>query len=60
MRSVGRRELESIERLLVLLLVKLGTSSKEIGLALGVDPSLVRRTFPVRGIKKFKGIPLSN
>lgn len=57
MMKLGRRiELEGIERLLILLLVKLGTSSKEIGLALAVDSSLIRKTFPVKDIKKFKGI----
>ena len=56
MKSGRRVELEGIESLLILLLVKLGTSSKEIGLALDVDSSLIRRAFPVKAIKKFKSI----
>jgi hypothetical protein len=56
MKSGRRIELEGIERLLILLLVKPGTSSKEIGLALDVDSSLIRKTFPVKQIKKFRGI----
>ena len=55
MKSGGRIELEGIERLLIILLVKLGTSTKEIGLALDVDPSLIRKTIPAKLIKKFKG-----
>ena len=54
MKSGRRIELEGIERLLIILLVKLGTSTKEIGLALDVDPSLIRKTIPAKHIKKFK------
>ena len=46
-----QRELENIRRLLVLLLVKLGTSSEEIGLALGIDPSAIRKWLPMKKIK---------
>jgi hypothetical protein len=56
MRTGGRSELQGLERLLILLLVQLGTSATEIGPALDVDSSLIRRTFPVRDIKEFKGI----
>ncbi len=55
MKSGRRIELEGIERLLIILLVKLGTSTKEIGLVLDVDPSLIRKTIPAKLIKKFKG-----
>jgi hypothetical protein len=47
------RDLESIKRLLILLLVKLGSSSAEIGGALGIDESVVRRLVPARKVKKF-------
>lgn len=46
------KELESIKRLLILLLVKLGASSPEIGSALGIDESVVRRLVPARKVKK--------
>jgi hypothetical protein len=47
------RQLEDIKRLLILLLVKLGSPSEEIALALQVDSSLIRRTIPTRRVKKF-------
>ena len=46
------KELESIKRLLVVLLLKLGASSQEVALALGVDSSVVRRMVPGKKIKK--------
>lgn len=46
------KEQESIKRLLILLLLKLGSTSDEIGLALGVDASVVRRLVPSAKIKK--------
>lgn len=46
------KELESIKMLLVLLLVKLGSDSKEIAMALGIDSSSVRHLMPIRKIKK--------
>ncbi len=49
-----RKELENIKRLLVALLLKLGASSQEVGLVLGVDSSAVRRMFAVKKIKKFE------
>lgn len=45
-------QLGEIKRLLVLLLLKLGSTSEEIGLALQVDSSLVRKMIPARQIKK--------
>ncbi len=43
---------EDIKRLLILLLLKLGSTSEEIALALQVDSSAVRRMLPARQIKK--------
>lgn len=54
MASAELKELESIKRLAVLLLLKLGASSEEIGTALNVDSSAIRRTFGVRKIKKIQ------
>jgi hypothetical protein len=48
-------DLELIKRLLILLLVKLGATSDEIGLALKTDSSTVRRLFPMRKIKPVQG-----
>lgn len=50
------RELENIKHLLILLLIKLGTHSEEIGLALKIDASGVRKMFPMRKIKTIKGL----
>jgi hypothetical protein len=43
---------ESIKRLLILLLLKFGATSQEIGAALGVDSSVIRKMLPIRSIKK--------
>jgi len=53
MKSEEPKEFNDIKRLLILLLLKLGSSSEEVGLALGVDSSVVRRMIPARSIKKF-------
>jgi len=50
----GQDDFRDVKRLLVLLLLKLGATSEEIGLALGVDPSLVRRMVPARKIRKIR------
>lgn len=47
-------ELQGIRRLLIALLLKLGASSEEIGTALGVDSSAIRKMFPVKKIKKMQ------
>lgn len=47
-------ELESIKKLLILFLFKMGTTSDEIGTALSIDSSAIRRMVPSREIKKFK------
>jgi hypothetical protein len=47
-----RSELEHIRRLLIVLLLKLGSDSKEIGIALGIDSSTVRKMFPVSKIAR--------
>jgi hypothetical protein len=46
------QELEAVKRLMILLLMKLGSTSEEIGTALDVDSSVVRRMVPGRNIKK--------
>jgi len=46
---------EDIKRLLILLLMKLGATSDEIGLALQVDSSAVRRMMPGTKVKKIVG-----
>ncbi len=56
MASAELKELENIKRLLIALLLKLGASSEEVGTALSVDSSVIRRMFPV---KKFKKVELS-
>jgi hypothetical protein len=50
--SVLVREVEAVKRLLILLLVKCGSTSEEIASALGVDSSVVRKTVPSRSVKK--------
>jgi len=47
---------EGIKRLLILLLLKIGTPSDEIGLALDIDSSVVRRMFPAKKIQKIKSL----
>ncbi len=48
-------DLEHIKRLLILLLIKLGATSDEIGLALKTDSSTVRRLLPMKKIKLIQG-----
>jgi len=50
--TASEEQLDEIKRLLVLLLLKLGSTSEEIALALGVDSSAVRKMIPARQIKK--------
>lgn len=52
MANTPEKQLEDIKRLLVLLLMKLGSPSEEIALALQVDSSLVRKAIPTRRVKK--------
>lgn len=51
------RNLEDIKRLLVLLLIKLDSTSEEIATALQVDSSVVRRMIPFRQIKRVAQTP---
>jgi hypothetical protein len=44
--------LEAIKRLLILSLMKQGADSKEIGLALNIDSSVIRRMIPSNKIKR--------
>jgi len=48
-------ELQSIKKLLIALLVKLGATSEEIGDILDIDSSRVRQIMPITKIKKFRG-----
>ncbi len=50
--SQGEKQLEDVKRLLVLLLLKLGSTSEEIALALQIDSSAVRRMLPASRVKK--------
>lgn len=45
-------DVEDIKRLLILLLMKLGSSSEEIGAALNVDSSAVRKLVSARKVRK--------
>jgi hypothetical protein len=47
-------DVEGVKRLLILLLLKIGTPSKEIGKALNINPSVIRRMLP--GIQKIKSL----
>lgn len=49
-----RENSEDVKRLLILLLLKLGATSDEIGTALRVDSSAVRKLVPGRKIKKIR------
>jgi hypothetical protein len=46
------RQLEDIKRLLILLLMKLGSTSEELAVALQVDASVIRRAIPARKVKR--------
>ena len=48
------KELGSIKRLLILFLIKAGTSQAEIATALCVDQTTVSLMFPARKVKRFK------
>ncbi len=54
MKPENQNGLEDIQRLLIVLLLKLGASSQEIGVALGVDSSVVRKMFSMKSIKKLE------
>lgn len=56
MRYTGLSEMEGVKRLLILLLLKIGAPSKEIGMALNVNSSVIRRMFPSSKIGKLKVI----
>jgi len=49
------KELQSIKKLLILLAIKSGATSEEIGQAIGVDSSSVRKMFPMKKTRKSKG-----
>lgn len=50
------QEIEAVKKLLVLLLMKLGTSPDEIGLALNVSGRRVRQLVPSGEIAKLKQV----
>lgn len=52
--TTDSEELDAVKRLLVLLHLKLGATSGEIGTALGVDSSVVRRMIPTKAVKKLE------
>lgn len=56
MAAEDARELESIKRLLILLLLKFGATSQEIGAALGTDSSVVRKMMPIKTVKKIETV----
>jgi len=43
---------DDIRKLMILLLLKLGSTSEEIALALGVGSSVIRKMMPTRKIKR--------
>lgn len=43
---------DDIKRLLILLLIKLGSTSDEIAAALDVDSSLIRKMIPIKKVKR--------
>lgn len=49
------KEAQAIKKLLILLLVRSGSNSEEIGKVLGVDSSRVRQMVPMTIAKKDKG-----
>jgi ParB-like chromosome segregation protein Spo0J len=51
--SLIEKELDSIKKLLVLLLIKAGATQDEIGAALGRERSGISKMFPGLKIKKF-------
>jgi hypothetical protein len=51
----SEKQLEEIKRLLMVLLIKLGSTSDEIGIALNVDSSRVRQMIPTSKIGKLVG-----
>ncbi len=46
------QELVSIKKLLILISIKSGAKSEEIGRAVGIDSSTVRKMFPMRKTKE--------
>lgn len=48
-----QRELDSIKRLLVVLLLKAGATQGEIAMALGISQPAVSKMFPARSVSKF-------
>lgn len=54
MSDAADKELDAIKRLLILLLVKLGATSQEIGAAINVHHSRVRQLVPTGKVKRIE------
>ena len=54
MTAEDARDVEALKRLLILLLLKLGATSQEIGAALGTDSSVIRKMMPIKTVKKIE------
>ena len=52
--SKEKNDLEDIKRFLMLLLIKLGSTSEEMSYALKLESSVVRKMLPIRKIKKYE------
>jgi hypothetical protein len=50
------KDLEAVKRLLMLLLLKLGATPEELGMALNVNSSRISQMFPTRKISRI-GLP---
>ena len=46
------KELDAVKRLMILLLIKLGSDSNELGMALGVSDATIRQMISMRKVKK--------
>ena len=49
-----QNELESIKKLLILILLKSGATQDEVALSLGINQSGISRMFPASKLKKFE------
>jgi len=56
MKYSGLSDTEGVKRLLILLLLKIGTPSREMGMALNIHSSVIRQMFPGKDIRKIKNL----
>lgn len=54
MENHSTEDLQAIKRLLVVLVLKVGAASDEIGVALNMHPGAVRKMIPVSKVKKIE------